>query len=99
MSPRARHLVCSTVAALALFAPPLRAQEKPSPLPDDVVRAWQEAGATPGWTYVLDDNRVVFTKERPAAPGHLPAFQLASVPTRPLARLPRPAAPFGLVLQ
>lgn len=67
----------------------------PSPLPNDVVWAWEYSGATLGWTNT-DDYVGFARKER--APGADPAFTFKVWRDGVIPKLPAPAKPFGLFL-
>ncbi len=85
----------------AADAPPAKT-DAPKPLPDDIVRAWKEAGAEVGWLRVHPAGFpafVEFVHEQAGKPGDLPAFGLAHWPEGRLAKLPAPASAFGLDLR
>lgn len=72
------------------------AQEKPRPLPADVVAIWKKAGAEVGW---MGENRFgisLYQTEPNELTGIVPAF-VTSWPAD-VAKLPDPAQPFGLNL-
>jgi hypothetical protein len=90
--------------ALALFAVSQlgfageagKKKDLPKPLPDDVVKAWKDAGATVGWMKE-DENGILRFLEK-AEPGALPAFQLGEWKDGLVGKLPLPKAAFGLYL-
>jgi hypothetical protein len=90
------------VMALALvggsvgFAARPDAKELPKPLPDAVVKAWKDAGATVGWMVVDESGALTFV-EKPGA-GAVPAFRFAKWKDGVVSKLPAPGAPFGLDL-
>jgi internalin A len=98
------HKLPAALAALALLAScGLSALAAPPPknnLPEGVVEAWTKAGASYGWIPV---HRLRFREPTPGEPDKmaddLPAFRFMDVGRGGmLARLPVPAAPFGLEL-
>ena len=46
----------------------------PKPLPENIVKAWKEAGATVGWMRVRPVGFLEFVPEDAGKPGDLPAF-------------------------
>ncbi|MFO0863227.1 MAG: hypothetical protein U0744_00955 [Gemmataceae bacterium] len=78
------------------FAGEAGKNDLPKPLPDDVVKAWKDAGATVGWMKE-DENGILRFFEKAEA-GAIPAFQLAAWKDGVVAKLPMPKAPFGLYL-
>jgi hypothetical protein len=75
------------------------AEEKkdlPKPLPDDIVKAWKDAGATVGWMKVEEFGVLNFV-EKPEA-GAIPAFRFPKWKDGVVAKLPVPEVPFGLDL-
>ncbi len=68
----------------------------PTALPEPVVKAWKDAGATVGWIKV--DTTGVPTFVEKAEAGAIPAFRFARWADGVVAKLPAPASPFGLDL-
>src|SRR5262249_20601397 len=71
-------------------------KDPPKPLPDDVVKAWKDAGATAGWMKVDEAGHLTFV-EKPEA-GAIPAFRFPTWKGGVLPKLPAPGAAFGLDL-
>jgi hypothetical protein len=67
---------------------------QPMPLPDNVIKAWKEAGATVGWMKVEDSGVLSFI-EKPEA-GAIPAFRFAKWKDGVVPKLPVPESLFGL---
>ena len=98
------------LAAIALLAtcglrgsaaPPAAKNDASAPLPKEIVEAWTKAGAEVGWTRVGDFQWLPFLHKEEGMAGDLPVFQFPAEPPSPwkeglLARLPAPAAAFGL---
>jgi hypothetical protein len=78
------------------FADPSDKNELPKPLPDDVVKAWKDAGATVGWMIVEKSGAPAFV-EKPEADA-IPAFRFPKWKDGSVAKLPVPESPFGLDL-
>jgi hypothetical protein len=78
--------------------PPTSKGELPQPLPAEIVKAWQEAGATVGWMRVYQYGFVHFVSEDAGEPGDVLAFRFAEWKAGVLGRLPPPEAGFGLYL-
>lgn len=78
--------------------PDTRELEPPEPLPDDIVRAWEAAGAQVGWMRVNEHGAIEFVGELEGRAGDLPAFKFRQLKEHILADLPAPATPFGLDL-
>jgi hypothetical protein len=75
------------------------AEEKrdlPKPLPDNIIKAWKDAGATVGWMKVEEFGALTFV-EKPEA-GAIPAFRFPKWKDGKIAQLPVPEVPFGLDL-
>ena len=70
--------------------------DAPKPLPDNIVKAWKDAGATVGWMKV-DPNGLLSFNEKPEA-GAIPAFRFLKWKDGIVAKLPVPEAGFGLDL-
>lgn len=70
--------------------------DRPTALPETVVKAWTDAGATAGWVTV--DAAGVPTFVEKAEAGAIPAFRFAKWKDGVVAKLPAPAAAFGLDL-
>jgi hypothetical protein len=71
-------------------------KDLPQPLPDNIIKAWKEAGATVGWMKVEPSGGLSFV-EKPEA-GAIPAFRFLKWKDGVVAKLPVPEAPFGLDL-
>jgi internalin A len=78
-------------------------KDPPKPLPEEIVTAWKKAGAEVGWMRV--DNFDLLKPQTEGVPGDLPAFGFSDrafmgLPWEEgmLAKLPAPAAAFGLDL-
>jgi hypothetical protein len=90
------------VGWLVLGSGSARADEGPKPLPHDVVKAWEKAGAEVGWlgpdlelsTYL----RFTAKLENLDAARAVPAFKVKVWREGLLAKLPAPGKPFGLRL-
>lgn len=78
------------------YAAPPDTKELPKPLPDTVVKAWKDAGATVGWMTVDASGTLTFV-EKPEA-GAVPAFRFAKWKDGVVSKLPAPEAAFGLDL-
>src|SRR5262245_40358490 len=89
------------MAPLALLVTcPLRgAAGPPPPLPQGLVTAWQEAGATVGWMRPDRYGYFSFLAEHEGKARDLPAFRFSSWREGLLAKLPAPEAGFGLDLR
>jgi internalin A len=79
------------------------AQQKPTPLPEDIEKAWAAAGAEIGWMRMLhmgeqmpDIYTLTFVPRDVAQSGDIPAFRLRGWEAGLLAKLPEPQVPFGL---
>src|SRR5438132_11737333 len=86
------------VAVLAAWADQPPKNELPETLPDEIVKAWQEAGADYLWVRPTSTGyrRLPGTEERKA--GDLPAFHFSRWKEGMLAKVPDPARPFALNL-
>jgi hypothetical protein len=71
-------------------------KDLPKPLPDNIVKAWKDAGATVGWM-VLEPSGALNFVEKPEA-GAIPAFRFPKWKDGVIAKLPVPEVPFGLDL-
>lgn len=71
-------------------------KDLPKPLPENIVKAWKEAGATVGWMKT-ESNGVPAFVEKPE-PGAVPAFRFAKWKDGVAAKLPAPGVPFGIDL-
>ena len=78
------------------FADPSDKKDLPKPLPDDVVKAWKDAGATVGWMKVETSGAPAFV-EKPEE-GAVPAFRFAKWKDGVVAKLPVPESAFALDL-
>jgi hypothetical protein len=89
--------------AQKVAAPP---EKGPKSLPDDVVKAWKEAGAEVGWMWPLkitnEFNSVFLTFERSredlGGARVVPAFQFKNWRAEMIVKLPAPASAFGIDL-
>ena len=71
----------------------------PEPLPDPLVKAWTQAGATAGWFRQTAPGFVTFLPTlKSLKADDVPAFVFISLPEGVLAKLPPPQQPFGLEL-
>ncbi|OWK37783.1 hypothetical protein [Fimbriiglobus ruber] len=90
------------IATLALvtgqfgFAEQPAKKDLPKPLPDNVIKAWKDAGATVGWMKVEASGVLSFV-EKPEA-GAIPAFRFLKWKDGVVGKLPAPEASFGLDL-
>src|SRR5262249_40282895 len=90
----------SVALCVLVCAPTVWSQDKaPPPLPEDMVAAWEKAGAEPGWV-VRDDEGYLRTYYGGSAwkPGHLRSVWFHDWKLGVLAKLPLPAYPFGISL-
>ncbi len=71
-------------------------KDLPQPLPDNIVKAWTDAGATAGWMK-YDNDLGLFFLEKPEV-GVVPAFKFAKWKEGVVAKLPVPQGQFGLYL-
>src|SRR5438045_3998030 len=83
-----------------LLAGKARAEEA-KPLPEDVVKAWQKAGAPPGWMGPHRKGSFAFTRKRENldAKRAVPAFRFDEWSEGAIANLPAPASAFGIDLE
>jgi internalin A len=79
------------------------AEQKPTPLPEAIEKAWAAAGAEIGWMRMLhmgeqmpDIYTLTFVPRDVAQSGDIPAFRLRGWEAGLLAKLPEPQVPFGL---
>jgi hypothetical protein len=72
--------------------------EPPKPLPEEIVQAWEKAGARPGWIGLNKYGKFLFAEEATGLTGAVPAFRFSGWKDGVVAGLPVPAAPFGLDL-
>lgn len=79
-----------------LFAEQPAKKPLPMPLPDTIIKAWKDSGATVGWMKVDESGILVFLDEPEA--GATPAFRFLKWKDGVLAKLPIPETPFGLYL-
>jgi hypothetical protein len=95
-----RALVLAVVLVLVTgqmsFAHQPDKKAPPKPLPDDIVKAWKDAGADVGWSMLTTYGALRFV-EKPEV-GAIPAFRLGPWRAGMVAKLPVPEAPFGLDL-
>src|SRR5262249_32753790 len=94
------------VAVLALLAsgglagaadPPAR-KDPPRPLPEDLVAAWEKAGAPVGWLRVEAGDEIGWRPAKEGRAGDLPAVWVVTWKAGGLAKLPAPATAVGLSL-
>src|SRR5205085_6277925 len=88
------------VAVLAVWADqPQPKNERLEPLPEEIVKAWQDAGADCLWVRPSGTayRRLAGTEER--KPGDLPAFHFSRWREGMLAKVPDPWRPFALTLE
>ena len=93
---RAFAFVLVLVSGQFGFAEEPDQKELPKPLPDTIVKAWKDAGATAGWMKVEKSGGLTFV-EKPEA-GAIPAFRFPKWKADVVAKLPAPEVPFGLDL-
>jgi internalin A len=83
------------------------AEQKPTPLPEAIEKAWAAAGAEIGWMRIdvrmYDDHmrllmRLMFVPRDKGQKGDIPAFRLRAWQAGLLPKLPEPQVPFGLDL-
>jgi internalin A len=88
------------------------AEQKPTPLPEDIEKAWAAAGAEIGWMRVQmlvkpvvpgvvlppEVLRSMFVPRDEGQKGDIPAFRLRAWQAGLLPKLPEPQVPFGLDL-
>src|SRR5690349_2085091 len=94
-------LACAALAlACSGSIPAMAAQQpgqKPQPLDEKAIKAWQAAGAKVGWSR-LDRSGgwdIVPGKEQPKT-GDIPVFQFTTWTKGAVSKLPAPAGGFGL---
>jgi hypothetical protein len=96
--------LCGTVGLLltlcsaknAAQQPPL---QKPTPLPEDIEKAWAAAGAEIGWMRIGERYTLLtFVPRDQGQKGDIPAFRLRGWQAGLLPKLPEPQVPFGLDL-
>src|SRR5713101_5214023 len=94
------------MAALAVLAacslgvvadPPPAKKDPPKQLPEEIIAAWKEAGADVRWMWVEKDGWINNMPEKVGVGGDL-LFRFPTWKAGMLAKLPSPAAPFGLDL-
>src|SRR5262249_44861846 len=73
-------------------------KEAPKPLPPEIVKAWEKAGAKVGWMGPSQFELAAFRSGGGGKVGEVPAFSLESWKRGLLTKLPPPSAPFGLSL-
>jgi internalin A len=99
--------LCGTVGLLLTFCSAKNAAQqpglqKPTPLPEDIEKAWAAAGAEIGWMRI--DVRMygpmilTFVPRDKGQKGDIPAFRLRAWQAGLLPKLPEPQVPFGLDL-
>jgi hypothetical protein len=91
-----RQLMAALIGATLMFAGTARAAENPKPLPEKVVKAWGQAGATVGWMSPNQWGQLEFHEGPNGQAGGLPAFRVQHCDPGMLAKLPAPNQPFGL---
>ncbi len=75
-----------------------QAEGAPGPLPPALAAAWQKAGAEVGWMRPHPIGYLQFVPGPAGKARDVPAFRLSRWRAGMLAKLPVPAAPFGLYL-
>ncbi len=75
------------------------AAQAPTPLPPEIVKAWQDAGAKAGWMRVNLDGYLEFVHEEKGGPGDVPGFRFYPFKPGVLAKLPDPKRGFALDLR
>ncbi|MCS7168440.1 MAG: hypothetical protein RMI91_09460 [Gemmatales bacterium] len=99
-----RGLACmmtTPVTFVFLLAPMAKAEKKPPEIPEQIRKAWEDAGAWVGWIgwhhilgiYTFSEDPTELSTET-----LLPAFKIPNWRPKVLARLPKPEIPFGLDL-
>lgn len=71
-------------------------KDLPKPLPENITKAWRDAGATVGWMKQEESGILTFV-EKPEA-GAIPAFRFPKWKDGVVAKLPVPETAFGLDL-
>ncbi len=71
-------------------------KDLPKPLPDKIIKAWKDAGATVGWMKMEPSGLLIFVEEPEA--GAIPAFRFAKWTDGVVTKLPAPETAFGLDL-
>src|SRR5438132_7315058 len=90
-------LAMLAVCALSGTAGPAPGKKGPRvALPAEIVTAWKKAGAEVGW---MREGTFAFVPEKEGVDGDLPAFRFSLLKKGLLAKLPAPAAAFGLDLR
>jgi internalin A len=81
------------------------AEQKPTPLPEAIEKAWAAAGAEIGWMRKIDEQlsrapgyTLMFVPRDEGQKGDIPAFRLRAWQAGLLPKLPEPQVPFGLDL-
>jgi hypothetical protein len=81
------------------------AEQKPTPLPEAIEKAWAAAGAEIGWMRKIDEQlsrapgyTLMFVPRDEGQKGDIPAFRLRAWQAGLLPKLPEPEVPFGLDL-
>lgn len=72
--------------------------DEPKPLPRDVTEAWERSGAMTGWVGRDENGALGFRAGGQGKKGEVPGFRLVRWEAGALAKLPAPAAAFGLDL-
>lgn len=91
-----RGVAFAVVLATGQFGFAEDGKDLPKPLPDDVAKAWKDAGAAVGWMKMEESGLLNFV-EKPE-PGAIPAFRFPRWKDGVVPKLPVPEAPFGLYL-
>ncbi len=91
-----RVLALALVLVMGQFGFAEDKKDIPKPLPDNIVKAWKDAGATIGWMKVEASGGLAFT-EKPEA-GAIPAFRFPNWKDGVVPKLPVPEVAFGLDL-
>ena len=90
-------LASGTLASCKMAEQPPK-QDPPQPLPKEIVTVWEKAGARPGWLGLDSSRLLVFRKEANGLTDEVSGFQFGVWRDGIVAKLPAPAAPFGLNL-
>ena len=101
-SKREKTMRWLSTVLLLLLAMPVHAQanevEKLKPLPPEIVKLWQDAGADVGWMKMDKVDFVGFQAQEKVEAGAMPAFRFSPWKKGVLAKLPDPGVAFELDL-
>ena len=97
-------LILATGTGTSRAGSPVAQTDPPQPLPENIVKAWKEAGAEFDWQRPSPAGfpRFGFLQavlEKEGRPGDLPTFSFSDWQEGRLAKLPAPASAFGLDLR